>query len=447
MSDEKLNNEDDAGGVNQGKEPEKEGNLNPRNLRDDFKEKAIEKGAVIAEQAAEKAATAYAGVAAGKVAKFVTGKLARNKKSRKVILFGISFQIFAPILLSLLLVIIVVMSFLNSKDEFPPPSDTVIAEVPHEYLAAYTNAASNHDIPWTVLASVGKSATNHCRVSPYDTTNRDVNFVDAGNQQTVECVNGVCTKKQENIESIDGGVRSLYSCIAGRCGVFPAIGSKKSEARGPFLINPDALKNLSSDPVVADSIAQDVNLASEFLASEIARIKNEILFENPKEFENWESDTVIADKLWRNVIENVSIADPDDEKAACSLEGKSVQEMIRSAVYCQSREYDLNVVYNVDPNNIVSYYSQSKSKAVLYKESLAVAYAYSNLGEKSCSNLATYAGVFPLTATQAKAQGVSNRCVLEDNISAAIKILLSKESEVKTNTDSSERYSVMIGGW
>ena len=447
MSEEKINKEDGTDEVNHGKESGEGGNLNPRNLRDDFKEKAIEKGAVVAEQAAEKAATAYAGAVAGKLAKIVTGKLVRNKKSRKVIVFGISFQLFAPILLSLLLVITVVMSFLNSKDEFPPPSDNVIAEVPPEYLAAYTNAAANHDIPWTVIAAVGKSATNHGRVSPYDDINRDVNFVDSSTKQTVECVNGVCKKKQENLESIDGGVRSLYSCTAGRCGVFPAIGSKKSEARGPFLITPDALKDLSTDPVVADSIAQDVNLASEFMASEIARIKNEILFENPKEFENWESDTAIADKLWRNVIENASFADPEDEKAACSLEGKSVQEMIRSAVYCQSREYDLNLVYGVDTDSIVSYYSQSKSKAVLYKESLAVAYAYSNLGGKTCSNLATYAGVFPLTATQARALGVKNRCVPEDNIAAAVKILLSKESEVKTNIDSSERFAAMVGGW
>lgn len=428
---------------NQSNNKEGVGRYNPRNYRGDFKEKLEERGVVAAEQAAEKAATAYAGVVAGKVAKKVTGKFIRSKNGKKIIYTGVAIQYILPIFFALTLITAVVMFiFASPSSEYPEPSESVVKDTPAEYLEAYQQAAEKYDIPWTLLASLGKNATDHGRVSPYDDIRRD-NSIITDDQYEIRCVRGVCNKIMIEKEEELNGIKAVYACDANRCGVFPAIGSKKSEARGPLLITPDEIRSANSDG--NDDFAQNIYEAADYLAYKIAEERDEILLNESNIYGNWQYDYSVADKLWREVVDKLPVANPDEERAGCELAGKSVVEMVRSSVYCQSRDYDLRVIVDIDESNIAKTLNQSKSKELLYKEAISVAYAFSKLGKNSCNNRSRFSGVFPLTFEQARDLGISDRCDQRANIEGAIKLLL--EQEVTVTRDIEPRYKQMVGGW
>lgn len=51
-----------------------------------------------------------------------------------------------------------------------PPTDIAEQNIPAPYLNAYLSAGQKHNVPWTLLAAVGMTASDHGRVDPYQQT-------------------------------------------------------------------------------------------------------------------------------------------------------------------------------------------------------------------------------------------------------------------------------------
>lgn len=84
-------------------------------------------------------------------------------------------------------------------------------DIPEPYLEAYRNAASMTKIPWTVLAAIGRRASNHGRVNPYE---NDVQGVLAtGNYD------GSVTKVRHYGDSVGGGASPYLRSIFQQMGI------------------------------------------------------------------------------------------------------------------------------------------------------------------------------------------------------------------------------------
>ena len=118
----------------------------------------IKKGA----QAAAQSIGVPAPVAAKALDSKIGGKILKAAKRTPIAMF-----------LALILLMTAVFGGALSPDS---PEDEVwnvlpgeAVDIPESYLSAYRNAASQYKIPWTVLAAIGRRATNHGRLNPYET--------------------------------------------------------------------------------------------------------------------------------------------------------------------------------------------------------------------------------------------------------------------------------------
>jgi soluble lytic murein transglycosylase-like protein len=84
-------------------------------------------------------------------------------------------------------------------------------DIPEPYLSAYRNAANQYKIPWTILAAVGRRATNHGRLNPYET--------DVSGGLVTGSYNGNITKVYHYGDSLGGGVSPYLRSIFQQLGI------------------------------------------------------------------------------------------------------------------------------------------------------------------------------------------------------------------------------------
>lgn len=230
----------------------------------------------------------------------------------------------------------------------------------------------------------------------------------------------------------------------------PAIGGTDSQGVGLFLIKPSAAKEMEEDGLNPQNPCDQAN----FVAEKIVKAGSGLPSES--EYDDWENNDDQAKKMWEEAIARSGIfVDPSNPTVSCKptvTTDDEVANAIAYAINCEANnQSSLHVVDSVSVNNgTVTFATLDKRTSIsqLTSEALTVAWNYSGQSLANCDNTATYAGVFPLTAAEATAAGLTDRCDPAGNIAAAAKLLVEGEAvEIDKRSTTSGPYQPMLGGW
>ena len=294
-----------------------------------------------------------------------------------------------------------------------------------KYLAIETplrrtieTAADKWHVPSKVLAGIASVQTDLGRTSPYDTIDR--------------------------VNPAEGAVASRFPVVT------PAIGDKsqRGEGLGPYLIQAGTVKSEGLDP-------QNWKQSSDLVAKLLRKSADKLVRAGIQEPTNVDD----ADRFWAQAVNDLPLVDPITGATGCSADPAEVGKAIQKIWACEVRlSGALITEVQVLPGGVVRTYqlSSGDTKARLVNEALGVAWMWAgnrgpvgdwaSVSGKSCSNSDTYAGVFPITKSQANTLGTADRCDVVNNIQVAARAVsadLLKDAVV----DPSNPYAVALRGW
>lgn len=286
----------------------------------------------------KRAGQAAGAAVGGTVGAQIGAKLGESRVGKLAVKFGAATTVmqFAAVLVVVVMVASIgggvassVLGFLGIGGEssfvrYSQPAE-MRERIPDRYLETLQAAGTEANIPWTVLAAISQSATEHGRFGPDDVDtygeriDRDPGRADedpqrgevaAGDEQA-----GGTEISPALIAAFDGEP-SNWSCAGADCVVTPAIVG--SSGLGPFLFDADwlAANHPGLDP-------QNVEDSAEVLARELARIYDEL--EDDDEFvagmesyvdglgnsDHYADDVAAADYMWAEVFRRAPVNIPD----------------------------------------------------------------------------------------------------------------------------------------
>lgn len=363
-------------------------------------------------------------------------------------------------LLVLLLILLPVVSALLDDDGLEYAlAERPGTEIPTGFLDAYREAGASHDVPWTLLAGIGKVATDHGRRSPYDQVDRDPNRPPLGGEPkpmgSLDPQTGQPTAAVLAPGVLAAEEEAKTSAFDEACPtVEPFIGIQPEQAKGPMLIVPAA--------VTADEARRDphnICEAADLVAERVSRVAEELAGE--QNLSVGELDAPGADKFWGEVVDRLGIvADPSGLVPKCGLPSETAEAPTPVAVKIQILwrcrlvvATDLKVVSGAERAAGGSWGYQTmapnQAQTALVAEALAVSWAWSQWGAAPCNNAsAGPTGVFPLTKEVAARHGAADRCNAEANINAAVEALVAVErSAPALRPAAAGPFAPMQGGW
>lgn len=281
------------------------------------------------------------------------------------------------------------------------PDDALSQDVPRWALEAYQAAGSRHNVPWTVLAAIGASASSHARIDPYSQEVVPLGLPLDGPGRLDE-PDGACTPPPWFISGDDG--------LAGH---------------GPLLLAPDllAVHGLRA----SDTQLQELCLASDMLAQRLAQISREVerqrrndatgtwvenLYRRVRNDADLPSAQAIA-QHWAEVIDRLDVVVPvpsdecsfdlDAEVSTGSEPARAVATAIAEIWWCELA----GSVLFVDTRRLVLGASESfetappaASTRFVIAEAQEAAWNFSSWDADTCDPDARYAGIFPLRERQ-----------------------------------------------
>lgn len=246
-----------------------------------------------------------------------------------------------------------------------------------------------------------------------------------------------------------GAVSAAADCVAPTAS--PAIGGRKAQAVGPFLLRPEhaaAMKDRGKD-------ANNPCEAAEYVATKMVEA-GKTLWETGK-YSQWKDSDDAARKLWGDVIASSNLfADPNNGNTDCSVPTTGqldVAYAIETIVSCEAtraKDINLAVSASVDDSGKVQFETTSRENSVaqLVNEALDVSFVFSRHLTDQCDNARPLTGLFPLTAATAAKFGATDRCDPQSDIRAAARALLAGEStNITDRSTAAGPYAPMIGGW
>ena len=232
----------------------------------------------------------------------------------------------------------------------------------------------------------------------------------------------------------------------------PAIGGGRREAAGAFLLRPAALAQMKQEGLDPQNPCEQAT----FVAEQLTTVGYEVYREG--EYEDWEDDTEVAKQLWVDVINASNLfADPTNGNSECTVEGNptepaAVAAAIRHAFNCEVSlsTRAVEVVTGVDRDGAGTTFSTVLGRDAadqLATEAITTASAFSGLDGSVCVRRNGYAGVFPLTAADARAIGVADRCDTAGVIEALAAHVVSGETGDPSSRGAGGPFAGMLGGW
>jgi hypothetical protein len=416
--------------------PEEDPTINPEeNKENTTKDKVKNKVDAVATKAAEEAISK--GLTSYGVPPIISDKLGKFA-GKHVVKYGKKLLMIPVIMLTLLLVsLLSLFSIVSSGPPNIKPSKAA-EEIPKPYLEAYFEASAASGIPWTVFAGIGKMQSNHGRVSPYDDIVRSDEGLMATKSETTACTPtraGCIPIKTEG---------SVYTCSGGSCGVFPLIGEKEGEGKGPYLLNSSILKPTDNP--------QDIKKAVMYVAEILAKAADQQSKGLP---DTYGYDEKTANAYWIGVVSSLEtvFSSPESNTTDCSTlaSGESVTtkiyiiwrcEIVRAKLHLLT---DSKLIDNINPT-----YSEVRPSLVtktLISEAYSVAYSYSKWDNSICSKTDVRSGIFPISKAQAK-NALIDRCDDRQNIALAARLVIGGESIPTENRSIiPTRYKPLISGW
>ena len=103
-----------------------------------------------------------------------------------------------------------------------------------------------------------------------------------------------------------------YVCKGGVCGPYPRLGVHKGAPLGPFQLTPEFVSKDRSR-----RSPDDIDEASDMIAEELARLKEEVLDESQYgQYDSWEDDPAVARSLWSRVVAKAPVVLPQQSSSA-----------------------------------------------------------------------------------------------------------------------------------
>lgn len=368
------------------------------------------------------------------------------------------------------LILILVLSLLAGTLSADPPrapqpshpdrGDTPIPpDIPIAFFDAYWAAANQHRVPWTLLAAIGKTTTDHGRRSPYDEIDRDPD-------RSPPAVMAPGTEPAP-----DAGTGSRWD-DANCPSVDPQIGGAAAgQGEGPMLVRPDALTHPGGDlPAIdvddtanicetADAVAERLYaLAQDHAdANDLDYGRDILQVELGSDDQPDVGQLATIDAFWSAVIdESGLIADPTSPQTGCGVPtDATVAATIQIVWRCELRPHapNLKVVTAADTaaDGTITWRTATGDVAVaqLVNEALAVAAARGALtNDYRCDPNDGGSGVFGLSATQRTDHQVTDPCDVVANVRAAARIVGAAETTApETRSNAAGPYAPMQGGW
>ncbi len=377
-------------------------------------------------------------------------------------------------------------------------------KIPEYVLLEYQNATRGTDIPWTVLAAIGEIATFHGSTSPYDSIVRDPDRIetqDARNprlagvqdQDSVDSssadVSGTVapsttlTSRMQAVhdatstttlpgaatsttiiqtESDVGGI-TVYTIHPT---VSPPIGDaalREGQALGPMLLWPELVAEYPSyDP-------QNWTSALQVSVYEIESIRETMEAEGIRLPDYPQDDPEAVDDYWEAVVEQFrggrdKIGDSGD---GCGVANDAtMEEIVATSFRCEANAAaENNGLWVVTSKRTdatteaVTYTAKENLEAVqvLVDDAMGYAYAWSGQTWKNatletitlpgCEEGALdteYAGLFPITTTQASEMGISDRC---DPLESTRKIAATVVAQASISPEMRVADTAVFDGW
>lgn len=379
--------------------------------------------------------------------------------------------------------------------------------VPEDNLEAYQHAASRHDVPWTVVAGVAATATDHGRSSPYrddectrPSIDRDTHQLPAEQLDWRDCRDTL--EAHLDAAGLEGEAEQAAGLseddfvenadLLGHQPTNPPIGSPDTTERqglGPFLLTPETAVQHGWDPEECTGLTgagddcdfdpQDVEQAADVVAEAIARSAAQLEFDGqqlPREIDH--SNVAEFDAFWAAAVNGVGdvLADPDGDYVTCALpsfepdEPEQVGTWVERIWLCEAADVidehgQLHVVTDVEETGGgVEYHTAEAAHAaqLLAEEALRVSWEHSEWDTEGCDPDADLAGVFPLPdgldddyfdvagppggRRPAADTPDGDRCDVKENVTAAARLVITAEAtppEQRSGTPG-ERAA---GGW
>lgn len=184
-------------------------------------------------------------------------------------------------------------------------------ELPTEQAVIYRRAGDDHQVPWTILAAIGRVTTEHGRYGPDDVMDYEIRVdraPDRASAQTAAADPQSGEPVPTTVAAGPGVSAEPYSgpvedCEGDDCRVVPAIGvSAGAQGYGPLLLRKDLVEDAGIDP-------QNLTEAADALAEHLAELRDDTIDAND-DWTDWTTNVDHADALWATVLSEAKVAFP-----------------------------------------------------------------------------------------------------------------------------------------
>lgn len=320
--------------------------------------------------------------------------------------------------------VLVAFSLIFSVALFAGRGDGVVGvgeyeEIDSEIRSSAKAVARTYRVPEMLILGLARAQTELGRTSPYDDIDR---------------------------ESPPPGVQAQTFPT-----VMPGIGDPDIDGQGlgMFLFRADAL-----DGVDPNDWAEAGDLIGQLMREEADRLVDAGLTEPTGE------QYAEADQFWARVVDALPLVDPIGGDAGCAVDPSAdIPNIVKTVFDCELRRTN-NVHYTVVSEGpggvyILTKVSGRDARDRILNEALGVAWLWGShngasdwaaLKALSCSDRSTYAGVFPLTAADAKKFGAEDRCDPVQNTTAAVRAYVAN-MRLSVDVDLARPYLPATAGW
>jgi hypothetical protein len=324
---------------------------------------------------------------------------------------------------------------------YPDPYDgSGSFDIPVEYRDVYMQAAAAHQVPWPVLAGLGRAATDHGRTGPSDLSDYGSSLDRDPNRPAAPPAEGTAPATWERPDAHpDLGPMGTWVCDGSGCGPRPVIGADSTKAQGPVLLHPT---------MASEADLHDVEGAVMLAAEKMSERRWELL-EGPDAdlYEDWLTDPEAADRLWTDVIDGLGhvlvppsvetpgCGLPSEEPTTTALVGRYVTAIWTCELTTAALADGLTVVHQVSGSGSGTTWEVANGLSAVptvVSEALVVSYAHSRWDPSRCD-------IFP---------SLSGDCQdLQTNIREAARAFVAIEITPPESRPGSSNWQKAAGGW